>query len=333
MDDLPLDDRYALLFPGQGPQHVGMGRKLAELSQAARQVFAEADEILGFHLSRLCFEGPEQELNRTLNTQPAVLTTSIAAFMSLQEKFQAIGRRLNPAFVAGHSFGEFAAAIVVEALDFADGLKLVQHRARLMQEAQEDQPGGMISVIGLDEAAIQAVCSAATRGGGILALAVDNGPRHIVLSGDLATVDRTATIVQEMGGKAVRLPIGVGAHSPLMRKAAEEFARTLSRVQIERPAVPIVSNVTAAPLTTSDELRRELIEQFVQPVQWAQSVREMINQGVSTFVEVGPGNILSRLVQRISENVRSFSLAADPEVIARIIPPAVTTQPAVEETL
>lgn len=315
-----INDRYALLFPGQGSQHVGMGQGLFALSERARQVFTQADEILGFQLSRLCFEGPQSELDKTINTQPAVLTTSIATFEFLQEKFQEIGKCLRPAFVAGHSFGEFAAAVVAQALDFSDGLQLVWERARLMQKAEEEQPGGMASVIGLDERAVLAVCAAAQAEGGIVTIAVDNGPGHLVISGDVPTLERAMAMIHRLGGKAIRLPIGVGGHSPLLRKAAEDFRRLLNRVKIDMPVIPLMSNTYARSLMASADVRDELAEQFLQPVQWARAVREMINQGVGTFVEVGPGQVLSRLVRRLSDNVRAFSLAANPETIARLIP-------------
>lgn len=331
MDETLFTERYALLFPGQGSQHVGMGARLFALSQRAQRVFLQADEVLGFRLSRLCFEGPQSDLDRTINTQPAVLTTSIAAFETLKERFQEVGRRLNPAFVAGHSFGEFAAAIVAEALDFTDGLRLVANRARLMQEAQESHPGGMVSVLGLDEATVRAVCAAAAAENESLTIAVDNGPGHLVLSGTVSAVERAIALVQTIGGKAIRLPIGVGAHSPLMRKAADEFTRFLNRVPIQTPVIPIISNVSAKPLLTSEDVRRELSDQFTQSVQWTRSIREMINHRVSTFVEVGPGQVLSRLVRRISDNVRTLSLAADPDLIAQLVPAPIAARPVSKE--
>jgi [acyl-carrier-protein] S-malonyltransferase len=314
----PFNDPYVLMFPGQGAQQVGMGHKLYLTSEGARRVFLQAQEILGFDVPSLCFGGPESELNRTINTQPAVLATSIAAVEALRERFQRFGRQLEPAFVAGHSFGEFAAAVVAQAIDLADGLRLVFDRARLMQQAQDQQPGAMISVIGLSEETLAQVCATAAHAGEILTVAVENGPGHLVLSGDIPAVERAMPIVHQLGGKAIRLPIGVGAHSPLMEKAAGEFSRFVEKVTIHPPRIPILSNVTARPLTTSDEVRRELTEQFTQPVLWARSVRALISLGVTSFIEVGPGQILSRLVRRMSDSVRSISLNASPEEIDRL---------------
>jgi [acyl-carrier-protein] S-malonyltransferase len=328
----PFDERFALLFPGQGAQQVGMGKRLYETSQAAQRVFQQARQVLGFEIACLCFEGPAGELNKTFNTQPAVFVTSMAAYETLRERFAAAGRAMTPAFVAGHSFGEFAATVVSGAIDFADGLRLVLKRAQLMQDAQEAQPGGMISVLGLDEGAVRQVCATAPQRGEVLTIAVENGPGHLVLSGDIPAVERAMTMIGSMGGKSMRLAIGVGAHSPLMAQAGTAFGAFVDGVRIEDPAVPILSNVTAKPLTTSADVRSELINQFTHPVWWAASIREMILRDVNSFVEVGPGQVLSRLVRRINDRVRSISLDADPDAIERSLAPELSSKsPAAKE--
>jgi len=297
---------YAYLFPGQGSQYVGMGRDLCDASSVARTVFAQADSILGVILSRLCFDGPPELLNDTLNTQPAILATSVATLRVLEEHGMD-----GPAYVAGHSMGEFSALVAAGALSFEDGLHLVRERGRLMKQAGERNPGGMTAVLGLEREQLEAICAAVReQSGEYVGIANDNCPGQLVISGALVPLERAMKLAKERGARRViRLAVSIAAHSPLMTEAAAEFRRLLDATPFLEPAVPIVANATAGPLTDPDDIRDALGRQLTSPVRWSESVRWMIGQGVTRFVEVGPKEVLTGLLRRIDRAVEGLSTA------------------------
>jgi len=288
-----------LLFPGQGSQRVGMGKRVAEASQAARDVFAQADDVLGFHLSRLCYDGSQEELEDTVNTQPAILATSLAYLAHLRERLQEMGRRLRPSVMAGHSLGQFTAAVGSGSLDFGDGLRLVRERGRIMADWARQRPGGLATVLGLNERAVRGVCREASPEGRV-GVAVFNGPGHTVVSGEAGPLQRAMQLARERGGRVLRLPISVPGHTPLMRDAARELSRFIASLPFRDPNAPLVSNISAKLLTTAEEVREELADQICAAVQWGRCVVAMANEGAGTFVEVGPGQVLAKLVRHIS---------------------------------
>ncbi len=308
-----LKSRIALVFPGQGSQYVGMGKQLCEASPAARRIFEEADRILNFPLSTLCFEGPQEELDDTANAQPAILTVSIACLEALKERLGPLGYALAPSLVAGHSLGEYTALVAAGVLDFSDALKLVRERGLLMKETAQEQPGGMAAVIGLDDSALEQVVQEAQTEG-VVIVANANSPGQMVLSGELAALQRAMDLAKERGARMVtRLEISIASHSPLMQQAAQRFSAMLSQINLRPPEVPLIANISARAITTVEDLRAELSEHLVRPVQWTQSVQAMMAQGIDTFVEIGPKQVLSRLIKRISAEARPITLT-EPEV-------------------
>ncbi len=302
---------YAYLFPGQGSQYIGMGRDFYDASPSAYAAFSEAERVLGFGLSQMCFAGPAEELNDTVNTQPALLVTSIAALRVLQE------RGLEPpAYVAGHSMGEFSALVAAGALTFEDGLRLVRERGRLMKRAGEKNPGGMAAVIGLERDALERICATVRQESGeYVGVANDNCPGQLVISGHKAALDKAMALAKEQGAKrAIPLAVSIAAHSPLMAEAAVEFRRALDATPFQRPTIPIVANATAGPLTEPDAIREALGRQLTSPVRWTESVRWMIAQGVTRFIEVGPKDVLTGLVRRIDGTAEGMTTA---DVLAR----------------
>lgn len=303
-----LQKRLALLFPGQGSQHVGMGQRVHQLSQAARRLLEQAEEILGMPLRRLCFEGPPEELADTTNAQPAILAVSLAYLEALRERLHEIGASLHPTLVAGHSLGEFTALVAANALRFDDALRLVRERGRLMREAGLERPGGMAAILGLERDALEAVCQEASELG-LVVIANDNSPGQLVISGEERALVRAMELATERGAKrVVRLAVSVPSHSPLMDRVARALSELLQRVPLREPEVPIVANVTGKILSSVEEIRRELACQVAQPVQWTASVRGMVNRGVTTFLEVGPGQVLTGLVRKIQRDVEAYSM-------------------------
>lgn len=300
--------KIAFVFPGQGSQYVGMGKELYETSPAARRVFEEADQVLGFSLSSLCFEGPKEALDDTINAQPAILTVSIACLEALRERYHVLGIALAPMLVAGHSLGEFSALVAADVLKFSDALQLVRERGRLMKESGDERPGGMAAVIGLDEATLEDVCREA-QAVGIVTLANANSPGQTVLSGEILALQQAMELARQRGARLVqRLAISIASHSPLMNQVARNLGDLLGQIPLSPPRIPLVANITGQVLTSVDELRIELSEQVMRPVLWTRSVQEMMAAGVDTFVELGPNKVLSGLIRRISSNVQAISL-------------------------
>ena len=292
--------RTAALFPGQGSQFVGMGRDLAERWPAAAQVFATADEVLDGTLSTVCWEGPEEELRLTANTQPALLAHSVAAWKVLADAGITVDG------VAGHSLGEYSAAVAAGSLDLADALRTVRLRGRLMQEAVPVGRGAMAAVIGLDGEEVAARCAeAAGATGEVVVPANFNAPTQVVIAGTVAGVERAGELCREAGARRV-IPLAVSApfHSPLMAPAREGLAPALEALTFADPAVPLYRNVDAAPVTTGAELRQGLVRQVDSPVLWTQTVERMLADGFDTFIEVGAGNVLSGLVRRVDRTAR-----------------------------
>jgi len=297
----PSTQNTAYVFPGQGSQWVGMGRCLYDAFPQAKTAFEEADDALDFPLSRLCFEGPEEELSQTINAQPAILTVSVACLRAAAET---TGGLVNPAFMAGHSLGEYSALVAAKVLDFADAVRLTRERGRLMHEAGQRTPGGMAAIIGLDEISMEEICQETG-----VQIANLNSPGQVVFSGPKEAIIRAVDLATAMGARyTIPLKVSGAFHSSLMEPAVEGMAREISQLSFENPSVPIVVNCTAQPTITSDEIKEELINQISSCVQWQRSVEYMVGAGVSTFIEVGPGKVLSGLIKRIDRNAQILNM-------------------------
>ena len=298
-------NKTAFLFPGQGSQYVGMGQDLYESHPEARATFDQADKVLGFALSDLCFNGPEETLKDTVNTQPAIFVTSVALLRALES------RRLQaPGFVAGHSLGEYSALAAAGAMDFAAGLQLVRERGRLMKAGGERSPGGMAAVLGLEAEAVDQVCRQARKEtGGVIQVANYNSPGQVVISGDFRTRDVAIELAKAEGARrVVPLAVSIAAHSPMMECIADEFRQAVEATEFRMPTVPVVANVSAAPLGSVEALREELVQQLTSPVRWVESVLYMIDQGMTEFVEIGPKDVLTKLMRRIDKSVQAMSV-------------------------
>jgi [acyl-carrier-protein] S-malonyltransferase len=293
----------AFIFPGQGSQHAGMGKELAEAFPAAREVFEEADTALGFAISELCFNGPAEALQLTENTQPAILTTSIAVLRVMEA--EGFG---EPDFVAGHSLGEYSALVAAGALSLGDAVRIVRARGRYMQEAVPVGDGAMAAILGAEMDTIKAACAEASAGE-VCSAANINSPGQVVIAGHAAAVDRAITLLRERGAKrAVKLNVSAPFHSALMQPAQERLAIDLAKVPFRNLSIPVVTNVDARPINTGEDARDALVRQVTAPVRWLESVEFLIRQGVQTFIEVGPGKVLSGLVRQIDRNVRCINV-------------------------
>jgi [acyl-carrier-protein] S-malonyltransferase len=294
--------RLALLFPGQGSQSVGMGKALYEASAAARAVFDEADAALGFALSRLCFEGPEEELKLTANTQPAILTHSVAAFEDLRARFPE--RLEGAAFAAGHSLGEYSANVAAGALPFSEAVRLVRERGRFMQEAVPAGAGAMAAIVGLPPADVEAACREAAQGEAV-SPANYNSPEQTVIAGHAAAVARASEACLARGARrAIALAVSAPFHCSLMSPAREKMRPLLGAAAFVHASVPVVTNVDAAATTRGDALRDALVRQIDSPVRWVETVQLLAREGVDRALEIGPGNVLAGLVRRIEKGIR-----------------------------
>ncbi len=308
----------AFLFPGQGSQHVGMGQELAHAYPAAQVVFDQANEILGFDLAGLCFNGPEDMLTDTINAQPALMAASIAALSALESEKGLLPR---PQFLAGHSMGEYTALVAAGALSLEDGLRLVRERGRLMKLAGQESPGLMAAILGLDEEKLAEICAqAAAESGGIAQVANDNCPGQVVISGDKIGME-AAMRGAEAGGarKVIPLAVSIAAHSPLMAPAAVALRAAIDAITIRPPLIPVIGNTQAQLLTTPEAIRAELVAQLTGSVRWTGTLQAMLAAGVTTFVEIGPGEVLTGLVKRVDRKAGRVNVNSPAGVVDWVI--------------
>ncbi len=299
-----MNKKIAFLFPGQGSQTVGMGRDLAERSPVAKQTFAEADEACGFALSRLCFEGPEDELKLTENTQPAIMTVSVAVWRVLAE------HGIQPSLAAGHSLGEWTAHVAAGTLTFADAVRAVKARGRAMQQAVPAGQGAMAAILSLDAEKVSDACVAAAQDTGLTVSAANfNSPGQTVISGATAAVEKAAALCKERGARrTVMLPVSAPFHCALMKPAQEEVARVLAGIQLAEPRFPVASNVSGTMVTTSQGARNALIEQVTGAVRWVDCVRTLAGAEAEMFIEAGPGKVLCGLLKQIDPAQKSLNV-------------------------
>lgn len=304
----------AHVFPGQASQKVGMGLGAYEQYRSARAVFEEADASLGFPISKLCFEGPAEELTKTVNVQPAIVATSVACLEAARES---LGAKLpTPAFVAGHSLGEYTAMIATGVVSLSDGVRLVRERGRLMYEAGLKAPGGMMAVIAFDRAPLAEVCAEAG-----VEISNINAPGQLVISGAVDKLRKAEAIAKERGARRL-IPLNVSGafHSELMEPVMDEFSRVLENYEFRTPRVPVISNVTALPMTNGQAFREELLWQIRRCIQWQASIEYMTRQGVTTYYEIGPGTVLNGLIKRISPDAQTINISGVEDIAALIDP-------------
>jgi [acyl-carrier-protein] S-malonyltransferase len=301
--------KSALVFPGQGSQSVGMGQALVAASPAAAAVFAAADAALEEPISALAWNGPAEELDRTENAQPALLAASIAYLAAVRERWAALGiDEPQFAFAAGHSMGQYSAFVAAEVISLADAVRLVRERGRLMQASGAGRDGAMAAILGLDDAQVPTLVERASAGG-TFGIANRNAPGQVVVSGEKAAIEAAAEISKELGArKAIVLPVSVAAHSPLMAEAAEGMRRILADIAFRDPSIPLIANADARPITTADGARAELVEHLTAGVDWVAAVERMTAAGVDTFIEVGPGRVLTGLIKRIAPDATTVPL-------------------------
>lgn len=330
-----MTTRVAFLFPGQGSQAVGMGADIFQSSPAARRVFESVDEALGFPLSQLCFTGPDETLRETVNAQPAIVTVSLALLAALQEALadQAPASTsswtvpLTPAYTVGHSVGEYAALVVSGSLALSDATRLVRERGRLMHHEGTVCPGSMAAIIALDEDVLRDVCAQATAqasawktgahpGEGQVAIANYNAPGQIVISGELKALDLAMKMARERGAKKV-MPLSVSGafHSPVMQPAAEGLARAIAATTVNDARIPLIGNMHASPLAGAQEIREELAGQIAASVQWIRGIEYLVNAGVTTFIEIGPGQALTGMVKRIAKGTTLMNVSSGEDII------------------
>jgi len=295
--------KTAYVFPGQGSQFVGMGCDLCHNFDVANSVFREADEALGFPLSRLCFDGPEEELRQTINAQPALVTASIACLKVAQELAGSNGLP-PPDFVAGHSLGEYTALFVAGVLDFATTVYLARERGRLMWEAGLSRPGSMVAVIGLGEEPLAEVCGETDTW-----IANVNCPGQLVISGAKENLAKAAELAKARGAlRTIPLPVSGAFHTPLMQPAVDGMSEIIATFTFRDPVIPIVANTSAQPLNTAEDIKEELLRQLCNGIQWQRSIEYMVDNDVTTFIEIGPGKVLSGLIKRISKDVNTLNI-------------------------
>jgi [acyl-carrier-protein] S-malonyltransferase len=297
--------KIAFLFPGQGAQHVGMGKSIAERTPAARSLYDQANEILGYDLASLCFEGPADELNSTRISQPALFVTSLAALEMLRADSPDIVSSCEMA--AGLSLGEYTALVFAKAMSFEDGLRIVQRRGQAMQEAADATPSGMVSILLLDREKVGEICREAGSTG-ILQIANYLCPGNIVLSGDNSACERAVELAEQAGGRAVPLAVAGAFHTEIMKPADDRLAEALAEASIKSPKISVVSNVDAATHEDSDELRELLVRQVISPVLWEDSIGTMLGRGVTEFYEIGPGRVLRGLLKRIGRKIPCMTI-------------------------
>lgn len=301
------DALIAFLFPGQGSQAIGMGFELAKKFERARKIFLEADELLGYSLSQLSWEGPMETLSDTLYTQPALYVHSMAVWSVFQAEYPTI----RPAYVAGHSMGELSALTASGALPFSEGLELVRKRAEVMKKAGKLSPGGMAAILGSDIQTLERLCAEASKKNEIVQVANDNCPGQVVISGAKPALERAIDLASAAGIRRIRpLAVSIAAHSPLMASAQSEFNQAVAAAPIANARIPLIGNVNALPLISAVEISADLRSQLTSRVRWTESIRYLIQQGVRTFIELGSGNVLIGLLKRIDDQVNGIAIGA-----------------------